>query len=692
MCLIIIFLPLIGSFLAGFFGRYLGTSGAIYITCNCIGISLICSCINLWEVGFLNSPVYINLGSWISSGTIQVDWGFMFDSLSVLMCVIVCFVSLLVHIFSVEYMSSDPHVPRFMSYLSLFTFFMLMLVTADNFIQMFFGWEGVGLASYLLINFWFTRLQANKAAIKAMVVNRIGDFFLLIGIILISIKFYSVDYASVFCLVPYFKNDYILFFNIPVHLLSLIGIFLFLGAIGKSAQLGLHTWLPDAMEGPTPVSALIHAATMVTAGVFLLVRTSYIFEYTYILNIIVIFGALTTFFAATTGLAQNDIKKVIAYSTCSQLGYMMFACGLSHYSVGFFHLSNHAFFKALLFLSAGAVIHSINDEQDMRKMGGLKNLLPFSYSMFLIGSLALMGFPFLSGFYSKDLILEAAISKYTTTGYFSYFLGSFSAFFTSFYSTRLLYLTFLSKPNGYRKIICYAMESGLFICLALALLAFFSLFVGFFSKDFIVGLGSSFFDSAIFVNKNNFTTIDAEFLNTFFKLFPVLLSLFGSFSAFFIYFNYSNLLFICKTSLLGRKIYTFLNKKWFFDKIYNEIFNQFFFKFSFSLSYKFMDKGIFEILGPTGLSSIVYSLSLNIHRLQTGSIYHYNLILLFGLSLLFSLRTLLIFVYHNVNYGYYSTILDFRLFLLFIIASVIYTYYPYNQEKQDFVYVGKISK
>jgi NADH-ubiquinone oxidoreductase chain 5 len=404
MYLLIVFLSIIGSSFAGLFGRHLGSWGASFITTSCLVVSFLLSLFAFYEVGLFGSPVYIKLTTWISSEVLHIDWGFMFDSLTVSMCVVVTFISSLVHLYSIEYMSHDPHLPRFMSYLSLFTFFMLILVTADNYVQMFVGWEGVGLASYLLINFWYTRIQANKAAIKAMVMNRIGDFCLLIGMMLIFINYKSVDYASVAVLTPVLKDNTVNFLNFNFHLLSLIGVFLFLGAVGKSAQLGLHTWLPDAMEGPTPVSALIHAATMVTAGVFLIARSSFIYEYiNNILELITVFGALTSFFAATTGLVQNDMKRVIAYSTCSQLGYMVFACGLSNYSVGFFHLSNHAFFKALLFLSAGSVIHAVNDEQDMRKMGGLKNLVPFTYSMVVVGSLALIGFPFLTGFYSKDL-------------------------------------------------------------------------------------------------------------------------------------------------------------------------------------------------------------------------------------------------------------------------------------------------
>src|SRR6056297_2250100 len=372
MYLTLVFLPLFGSIAAGFFGFFIGSQGAGFITILCLGLTFLMSCFAFYEVGLMGSPVYIRLATWVSSEVLLINWGFLFDSLTVVMCIVVTFVSSLVHLYSIEYMSHDPHLPRFMSYLSLFTFFMLILVTADNFIQMFVGWEGVGLCSYLLINFWFTRIQANKAAIKAMFMNRIGDFGLALGIFCIFVTFGAVDYSTIFTLAPYFLSDTINFLNIDFNLLDLVGILLFIGAVGKSAQLGLHTWLPDAMEGPTPVSALIHAATMVTAGVFLIARCSPLYEYAPgALSVITIVGAMTAFFAASTGLLQNDMKKVIAYSTCSQLGYMIFACGLSNYHVGVFHLANHAFFKALLFLGAGCVIHAMSDEQDMRRMGGI---------------------------------------------------------------------------------------------------------------------------------------------------------------------------------------------------------------------------------------------------------------------------------------------------------------------------------
>jgi NADH-ubiquinone oxidoreductase chain 5 len=536
---------------------------------------------------------------------------------------------------------------------------MLMLVSADNFVQLFVGWEGVGLCSYLLINFWFTRIQANKAAIKAMLINRVGDFCLLMGIFLIFVNYKAVDYATVAALTPLFKNFSTNFLNFDTNLLTVIGIFLFLGAVGKSAQVGLHTWLPDAMEGPTPVSALIHAATMVTAGVFLIVRSSFIYEHIpNVLEYIAILGAFTAFFASTIGLLQNDLKRVIAYSTCSQLGYMIFACGLSNYSVGFFHLVNHAFFKALLFLGAGSVIHAVADEQDMRKMGGLKNLLPFTYSMMTIGSLALIGFPFLAGFYSKDLILEVAYGRYTVSGYFSYFLGTIGAFFTAFYSTRLAYLTFISKPNGHKKVISFAYDSGLNICVALGFLAIPSVLVGYYSKDMMVGVGSSFFNTAVYISSVRMNIFDAEFSPTFYKTLPVNLSLLGVLLAFLLYYFESNFLFKLKTSVLGKKIYNFLNRKWFFDKIYNEYFGQFFFKFGYSISYKFIDRGIFEILGPTGLSSIAIKIGSNFHKMQTGFIYHYTLIILIGITFFFGIRHIWLI------FGFF---IDFRLFFLIFV-------------------------
>ena len=660
MYLSIIFFTLISSFSVGFFGRFLGFQGAAILSTSCLVLAFLVSLLIFYEVALIGCFSYINCSSWISSGVLNVDWGFMFDSITSVMCCVVTFISCLVHLYSTEYMSHDPHLPRFMSYLSLFTFFMLVLVTADNFIQMFVGWEGVGLCSYLLINFWFTRIQANKAAIKAMLMNRIGDFSLIIGIILIFIYFKSVDYATVAVLVPFLKLDIISFLNLNVSLLTIVAVFLFIGAVGKSAQLGLHTWLPDAMEGPTPVSALIHAATMVTAGVFLLARSSFIYEYSYhVLGYISILGALTAFCASTIGLVQNDLKRVIAYSTCSQLGYMVFACGLSNYSTGVFHLSNHAFFKALLFLSAGSIIHAVNDEQDMRKMGGLKILLPFTYSMVVIGSLALIGFPFLTGFYSKDLVLELAFSKFSYFGYFSYFLGTFGAFFTAFYSTRLLCLTFLTEPSGHRQVMMFAADVPNQITFVLGILAIPSIFIGYYCKDLLVGFGTAFFGTSIYIPLENVNIFDSEFINLFYKLLPVYLSLLGSILSFILYnFNYK-LLFFFKTSFVGKKIYNFFNRKWFFDKIYNEYFGQFFFKFGYSVSYKFVDRGIFELVGPTGLSFLITKVGSELYKLQTGYIYHYTY------SVLVSFTFFLCLWGSFFNFSFYY---DSRIFLLFFVS------------------------
>nr|YP_010208872.1 NADH dehydrogenase subunit 5 [Skeletonema pseudocostatum]UBA16182.1 NADH dehydrogenase subunit 5 [Skeletonema pseudocostatum] len=661
MYLLLVFLPLIGSCCAGLFGRKLGPYGASCITVTCLLITFFLSLFAFYEVALIGCCVYIKFVPWINSELLNVDWGFLFDSLTVVMCCVVTFVSSIVHLYSTEYMAHDPHLPRFMSYLSLFTFFMLILVTADNFIQMFVGWEGVGLCSYLLINFWFTRIQANKAAIKAMVLNRIGDFGLVIGILIIFVEYKAVDYATVFAVTPVLTNRVFSFLSFDFDLISIICFFLFIGAVGKSAQLGLHTWLPDAMEGPTPVSALIHAATMVTAGVFLIARTSPLFEYTSsILSLVTVVGACTAFFAATVGLLQNDLKRVIAYSTCSQLGYMVFACGLSNYSVGVFHLVNHAFFKALLFLGAGSIIHAVADEQDMRKMGGLKKLVPFTYSMMVIGSLALIGFPFLTGFYSKDVILEVAYGKYTLEGHFSYILGTIGAFLTAFYSTRLVYLTFLSRPNGYKSVICRAYDSSYQICISLFLLVIPSVLIGFYAKDMIIGFGSDFWGNAVFTTTENMNRVDSEFITHIYKILPVILSLLGATSSFLLYSFGSRLLIQLKLSMLGKKIYNFFNKKWFFDKVYNEQIGQFFFTISYTITYKIIDRGIIEIFGPMGLSSIITKKATSIAKMQTGYLYHYTFLILIGLTSILGLRQFWIFV---------GSFTDFKIFILFFILS-----------------------
>ena len=664
MYLLLVFLPLLGSISAGIFGRYIGPLGSSYVTVTCLSVTFLISCFTFFEVALTGCCTYVKLATWIDSGLFHVDWGFMFDSLTVVMCCVVTFVSFLVHVYSTEYMSHDPHRSRFMSYLSLFTFFMLILVTADNFIQMFVGWEGVGLCSYLLINFWFTRIQANKAAIKAMVVNRIGDFGLALGIFAIFANYKAVDYATVFSLTPFFVGKTISFLNLELDLLTFIATFLFIGSIGKSAQIGLHTWLPDAMEGPTPVSALIHAATMVTAGVFLLARSSVVFEYApHVLNFVAVLGAITAFIAATIGLTQNDLKKVIAYSTCSQLGYMIFACGLSNYTVGIFHLMNHAFFKALLFLSAGSVIHAVADEQDMRKMGGLKKLVPFTYSMMVIGSLALMGFPFLTGFYSKDVILEVAYGNYTNQGLFCYVLGTCGAFFTAFYSIRLLCLTFLSKPNGFKNVICAAYDSSYAITFSLACLSIPSIFIGFLSKDMIIGLGTDFWGNAIYVLPEHMNLIDAEFINQKFKLMPVVFSLFGASTSFLLYSSFNSILFQIKLSRYGKILYNFLNRKWFFDKLYNEFVVQTSFRFGYDISYKIIDRGIIEIFGPMGLSYLLKNKASLYSKLQSGYLYHYTFLILVSSTFLLGARQCWLLI---------GTHMDYRVFAVLFISCFMY--------------------
>ena len=661
MLILIVLLSLLGFFSGSLFGRYLGW-GTCYITTGSVFSSLLLSIYLLHDVVSTGVTYKLTMGSWIVVDSLHIDWSFCFDSLTSIMLIVVTFISTLVHLYSTEYMEFDPHLPRFMSYLSLFTFFMLILITANNFLQMFVGWEGVGLSSYLLINFWFTRIQANKAAIKAMLVNRVGDFALLLAIFAIYFVFNSLDYDTVFSLTPLMLDHKILVGGIEMPALDMICILLFIGAMGKSAQLGLHTWLPDAMEGPTPVSALIHAATMVTAGVFLLARCSHLFEYSpTALNLVVFVGSATAFFASTTGLFQNDMKRVIAYSTCSQLGYMIFACGLSSYEVGVFHLSNHAFFKALLFLGAGSVIHAVADEQDMRKMGGLKRLLPFTYSIMLIGSLALMGFPFLTGFYSKDTILEVAYAKYTVWGHFSYYLGTFAAFFTAFYSIRLLFLVFLAEPNGHRKVILNAHEGSWRMTFPLFILSILSISVGFMTRDLFIGFGTDFWGFSIFVLPQNYVLSDIEFIDLFHKLLPLMISLAGAFLAYFLYSFGLEFFYQIKKTPTFKIIYNFLNRKWYFDRVYNEFIGQNALNISYHFAYKDMDRGLIEKVGPSGIvHSVRYTFN-KINALQSGQIYHY-------LFLLFFFTVLLVFI--SVCFSNILMSFNVILFLLFVLLFV----------------------
>jgi proton-translocating NADH-quinone oxidoreductase chain L len=671
MYLLIIFLPLMGSLSAGLFGHKIGPYGATRITTFCILLTCFFSYISFFDVALANNPVYIQVATWINSGIFDISWGFMFDTLTVLMLIVVTTVSLIVHLYSIGYMEADPHIPRFFSYLSLFTFFMLILVTADNLVQMFVGWEGVGLCSYLLINFWHTRLQANKAAIKAVIVNRVGDFGLVLGMLGTFYVFKTFNYSVLFSLVPFYASEINEMFNIlgfEVNILTFICIFFFVGAVGKSAQLGLHTWLPDAMEGPTPVSALIHAATMVTAGVFLIARCSPLFEYSpFALLIVTCFGAMTAFFAATTALVQNDLKRVIAYSTCSQLGYMVFACGTSNYSVGVFHLANHAFFKALLFLSAGSVIHALGDEQDMRKMGGLIKLIPFTYAMMFIGSISLMGFPFLTGFYSKDAILELAFGKFTVSSHFAFWLGAVSASLTSFYSMRLLYLTFLKKTNSYRYSIQHVHDLPKIMGYPLFILVFGSIFIGYLTRDMIIGVGTNFWGNALFVLPENLIIFDAEFLPVYIKLIPVIFSFLGFLLAYLFYVVLSpRFLYSLKQKSLVIFFYNFFNRKWFFDKVYNEFINQIVLNLGYYKTYKLLDRGVIEKLGPFGLMNFFYNNALKINFLQTGLIYHSALVMLIGIISLFMVVGF--FSFFNVFFNIY--LINIFIVLIFFIVYI----------------------
>ena len=667
MYLLLIFLPLLASFFAGIFGRFLGFRGAAFITTGCVFISSFLSFLAFYEVALLGSPCSIEYSPWFFSEMFDASWGFYFDSLTVVMLIVVTSVSTLVHVYSISYMGQDPHLPRFMSYLSIFTFFMLMLVTADNFLQMFFGWEGVGLASYLLINFWFTRLQASKASIKAMLVNRVGDFGLALGIMALFTVFKSLDFSTVFACVPYVATESLVFCNIEFHALTCICILLFIGAVGKSAQLGLHTWLPDAMEGPTPVSALIHAATMVTAGVFMIARCSPLFEYAPKALLVVTFlGAMTCFFAATTGIVQNDLKRVIAYSTASQLGYMVFACGLSQYSLGIFHLMNHAFFKALLFLSAGSVIHALADEQDMRKMGGIVQVLPFTYAMMSIGSFALVGFPFLTGFYSKDVILECSYAKYTFSGNFAYFFGTVCVLLTSYYSFRLLFLTFLAPTAIPKSSLKTLHEAPPLMGVPLMVLALGSIFVGYLAKDMMIGLGTPFWSNAFFVLPKNSVFLESEFIPQTQKFIPFLFTLLGAGLAYFINIQQAPLGYGLKQTLIGKSLYTFLNKRWFFDKVYNDFISENALRFGYTISFKTLDKGSFEILGPSGLAYTFLNLTSFLSKLQSGMVYHYAVVMLLGLTFLISLISL---------WEFLEIFLDIPLTLVYIIGFLFFNYY-----------------
>jgi len=617
MYLSLIILPLLGSIAAGFFGRKVGVRGAQLITSLCVIVTTILAVFAFIETGFNNIPVSITLFRWIDSEWYSIDWGVQFDSLTVSMLIPVLIISSLVHIYSISYMSHDPHNQRFFSYLSLFTFMMIILVTANNYLLMFVGWEGVGVCSYLLVSFWFTRIAANQSSISAFLTNRVGDCLLTIGMFAILWSLGNLDYATVFSLAPYINNDVI----------TIIGLCLLIGAMAKSSQLGLHVWLPMAMEGPTPVSALIHAATMVTAGVYLLMRSSPLLEYSSTILLACLWlGAITTVFSSLVGLFQQDIKKVIAYSTMSQLGMMVIAVGLSSYNLALFHLINHAFYKGLLFLGAGAVIHAVADNQDFRKYGGLISFLPLSYSVMLIASLSLVAFPFMTGFYSKDLILESAFGQYSFSGLAVYIIAVTGAIFTTLYSVKVLYLTFLGNPNGSLSSYKHAHEGNIFLNLPLIILAIFSVFFGFIFKDAFIGLGTDFFsDNSLFIHPMHEILLNTEFaLPTIFKLLPLICTIvFTIIALIYSEFLPENVLGF-KLSRLGYNIYGFFNQRFLVEFFYNNYITSLILDLGGQTT-KILDKGSIEMLGPVGIQRELMKLSKRLVSLNTSVVTNYGL-------------------------------------------------------------------
>ena len=627
----IVFFPLIGAAIAGLFGRVIGDLTAEYVTTGLLILSAILSCISLINVGLAGDTHKVMVLDWISSGGLDIDWVLRIDTLTAVMLVVVTGVSSLVHVYSIGYMSHDPHRARFFAYLSLFTFMMLMLVTADNFLQLFFGWEGVGLASYLLIGFWFKKASANAAAIKAFVVNRVGDFGLILGMAAIYFSVGSLQFDAVFASAEALAGGQFDFLGMTVPMLTTICLLLFMGAMGKSAQFLLHTWLPDAMEGPTPVSALIHAATMVTAGVFLVARCSPLFELSpTALNVVVVVGALTAFFAATVGLVQNDIKRVIAYSTCSQLGYMFVGLGIGAYQAAMFHLFTHAFFKALLFLGAGSVIHAMGDEQDMRKMGGLCQLIPATFLMMFIGTIALTGFPLTAGYYSKDAIIEGAFAASAAPHMFAFVLLVVAAFFTSFYSWRLMFMTFFGTPRCSNETLSHVHESPPVMLVPLVILSFGALFAGaVFAGLFVGGEQTSFWAGSIFTAADNQILVELKQVPGWVVLSPLIMMISG--------FVLAWVMYIYRPAWPGEiaeqhdLVYKFLLNKWYFDEIYDFLFVRPA-KWLARLFWKGGDGYVIDGFGPDGIAANVLRVTRRMVALQTGYVYHYAFVMLLGVA------------------------------------------------------------
>jgi NADH-quinone oxidoreductase subunit L len=666
----IVFLPLIGFLIAGLFGRLIGARGSEIVTTSLLIVSAVLSWIAFFNVGFGSGTTRVQVATWMSSGGLQVDWAFRVDTLTVVMLVVVNTVSSLVHLYSIGYMHEDPHRPRFFAYLSLFTFAMLMLVTADNLLQMFFGWEGVGLASYLLIGFWYQKPSACAAAMKAFIVNRVGDFGFLLGIFLVFVLTGSVAFDTIFPQIAGLTEKSFRFLGYDWNALTLTALLLFMGAMGKSAQFLLHTWLPDAMEGPTPVSALIHAATMVTAGVFMVARLSPIFEYAPVaLTVVIVIGATTAFFAATVGLVQNDIKRVIAYSTCSQLGYMFVALGVGAYSAGVFHLFTHAFFKALLFLGAGSVIHAMHHEQDMRNMGGLRKHIPLTAAAMTIGTLALTGFPLFAGYFSKDAIIESAYAAVAHKGFaasYAFVLLVVAACFTSFYSWRLYFMTFEGKPrwgghghdaHGHADHAHAAHghddhahahaahahddhhghghdhkphESPLVMLIPLAVLSLGAVAAGFAFKEAFIGHDyEHFWKAALFTAKDNHILHEMHEVPKWVIWSPFVAMLIGLALAFYMYVLRPDV--PGKLAAANPVLYRFLLNKWYFDEIYDFLFV----KPAMWIGKFLWKKGdgfVIDGMGPDGISARVVDVTNRVVRLQTGYLYHYAFAMLMGVA------------------------------------------------------------
>ncbi len=627
----IVFLPLAGFLIAGLFGRFVGKRGSQIITSGLLSVSAVLSIIAFWDVAIMGAASQtIHVASWVSSGDLSFSWAFKIDTLTVVMLVVVTVISALIHIYSIGYMDNDPSNPRFFAYLSFFTFCMLMLVTADNLVQMFFGWEGVGLASYLLIGFWYKRPSANAAAIKAFLVNRVGDFGFMLGVLAIFLVFGSVQFDVIFAAAPDQVGASFTFLGMEMDVLTTICLLLFIGAMGKSAQLGLHVWLPDAMEGPTPVSALIHAATMVTAGVFMVVRMSPLFELSpFALEVVTLVGAGTAFFAASVALVQTDIKRVIAYSTCSQLGYMFFAIGIGAYGAAIFHLFTHAFFKALLFLGSGSVIHAFSDQQDMRKMGGVYTMIPLTYLLMIVGTLALTGIWPFAGYFSKDMIIEAAFSAPGSVGEFAFMMGIAAAFMTAFYSWRLIFMTFHGKPRASEKILSHIHEAPASMMVPLMLLAVGAITAGFIFDGLFIGEGrDAFWRASIFLEGEDIIE-SAHHIPLFVKLLPLIVSIAGFMLAWLFYIRRPNLPGQVAGAFKG--LHSFLLHKWYFDELYDLLFVRPAFRFGHWL-WKKGDEGTIDRYGPDGVSASVMRLATKIRAMQTGYVYHYAFAMLIGVA------------------------------------------------------------